>query len=59
MEAPNCAYTDDREQAILIGKNWSIELEGEQYVEVWKQDKNGNYGDSGKPIYKSDEVTND
>jgi hypothetical protein len=55
-EEPLCNYYSDPKIAVREAKKWSKDLEGEQYIEVWKRDKNGNYGDSGTPLYKSDEV---
>lgn len=43
--------------ALSIARRYASHLELGQYVEVWLQEKEGLFGNSGMPIYKSDGYT--
>lgn len=44
-------------EAVRDGKDWAKRIEennDKQFVEVWEKDKEGLWGNTGEPIYKSD-----
>jgi len=56
-EEPICSYFSNVKDATKDAMNSVSDLEDGQYIEVWKKDKDGYFGVSGAPIYKSDAVT--
>ena len=52
-------YSDDIMRALSEAITYVNNLEGKDcYVEVWERDENGLFGNSGEPIYKSDNPLN-
>ena len=49
---------DAREAAEYIQQRDNEDWHKGYYVEVWEQDETGGYGNSGSPIYKSDDTDN-
>jgi hypothetical protein len=61
-ESPECLYFDTEKEAIAKAWLWGRVLTDKntedcmlyEYIEVWKKDENGLYGNSGKPILHID-----
>ena len=51
---PYCEYFDNEIEAIERAKTATTFIESHEYVEVWKIDEEGYFGNCGEPIYKSD-----
>lgn len=51
---PETSYFKDKNLAISTAMKQVKHLEDGQYIEVWKADKDGTFGNSGEPLYKSD-----
>lgn len=51
------SYWDNKERAIQVGKQVAASLPAKtHYVEVWEKDAEGLWGNTGKPLWKSDAV---
>ena len=53
-EAVN-SYPFDTEDEAIKWAQTAYKGGNDYYIEVWEQDETGGYGNSGAPIYKSDE----
>lgn len=53
-EEPDKDYYDNLEDAILYAKKQKRALSKSQYIEIWKKNKNGLYGNSGEPVWTTE-----
>ena len=53
-ECVDCEYHDNKQEAIVSADVISENMGGDVYVEVWKADPDGLWGNSGEPLWKSD-----